>query len=84
MVLNGTDLNLILFQMGAALEEVDSIGQTPLFYAVCHQFAVELITILIDRGANPKHERKSKYSRLFPDYKAVLTEIFAMTATILS
>ena len=73
--------------MGAALEEVDSIGQTPLFYAVCHQFAVELITILIDRGANPKHERKSKYSRSFAMCsqitKTQLTEIFAMTGTIL-
>ena len=46
--------------MGAALEDEDSIGQTAMFYAVCHQFSAELVTALLSYGAKPSHHRKSK------------------------
>ena len=48
-----------LIQMGAELEDVDSIGQTAMFYAVCHQFSAKLVTVLLGYGAKPSHHRKS-------------------------
>ena len=36
-------------QMGAPLNDRDSFGQTALHYAVCHQHALPLVTILTDK-----------------------------------
>lgn len=41
------------------MEDPDAIGQTPLHYAVCHRFALELTKVLLDRDANPNPVRKS-------------------------
>ena len=41
-----------VFQMGAPVEDRDSIGQTAVHYAVCHKFASHLVKVLLDRGAN--------------------------------
>ena len=38
--------------MGAQINELDSIGQTPLHYAVCHSYALPIVRVLVDKGAD--------------------------------
>ena len=41
---------LVLLHLGAAVDELDSAGQTPLFYAVTHYQAVEIVPLLLSAG----------------------------------
>ncbi len=44
-------------QMGAPINDRDAYGQTALHYAVCHQDALTLVTILINNGAQLDPDR---------------------------
>ena len=41
-------------EVGAEVNVVDSVGQTPLFYAVTHCQAAQLLPLLLDRGETTK------------------------------
>ena len=43
--------------MGAPLDEIDSVGQTPLHYAVCHTYALPIVKVLVEKGANLNIQR---------------------------
>ena len=45
--------------MGAQINELDSIGQTPLHYAVCHIYALPLVKVLVEKGADLNVTRNS-------------------------
>ena len=40
------------FKMGAEINELDSVGQTPLHYAVCHPYALPIVKVLVEKGAD--------------------------------
>ena len=45
--------------MGAPINELDTIGQTPLQYAVCHTYALPMVKVLIEHGADLNIQRSS-------------------------
>ena len=47
-----------LFQKGAPINERDSLGQTALHYAVCHQNSLELVTVITECGAQVDPDRQ--------------------------
>ena len=44
--------------MGAPINDRDSLGQTALHYAVCHQNALPLVTIMTEKGAQVDPDRQ--------------------------
>ena len=44
------DIVRLCLKLGANVNDVDCIGQTPLFYAISHCQALEIIPILIQAG----------------------------------
>ena len=45
--------------MGAEINELDSIGQTPLHYAVCHTYALPIVRVLVDKRADLNIQRNA-------------------------
>ena len=45
--------------MGAQINELDTIGQTPLQYAVCHTYALPMVKVLVEYGADLNIQRSS-------------------------
>ena len=48
----------LIFQKGAPINERDSLGQTALHYAVCHQNSLELVTVIAESGAQVDPDRQ--------------------------
>ena len=44
------DITKVCLKLGADVNDVDSVGQTPLFYAVCHVQAAEIVPLLLRAG----------------------------------
>lgn len=44
--------------MDAPLNELDSVGQSPLHYAVCHAFAKDLVPMLVEAGCQVDVQRR--------------------------
>ena len=44
------DIIKVCLKNGANVNEVDCIGQTPLFYAISHCQAIEIVPLLIEAG----------------------------------
>ena len=44
------DIIKICLRLGANINDVDCIGQTPLFYAISHCQANEIVPLLIEAG----------------------------------
>ena len=48
--------------MGAPINERDSLGQTALHYAVCHQNSLELVTVITEScGAQVDPDRQVNF-----------------------
>jgi len=54
-----SDIVKVCLNLGAPVNEPDCIGQTPLFYAVTHCQAKELVPLLLTAGAYVNHPRWS-------------------------
>ena len=44
------DILRVCLKLGANVNDVDSVGQTPLFYAVSHVQAAEIVPLLLRAG----------------------------------
>merc|ERR1711915_1061189 len=53
------DIVKVCLHLGAPVNEPDCIGQTPLFYAITHRQARELVPMLLEAGAYVNHPRWS-------------------------
>jgi len=53
------DVVTVCLRLGAPVNEPDCIGQTPLFYAISHCQARELVPVLLNAGAYVNHPRWS-------------------------
>lgn len=76
------ELVRLLLQRGAPVDAVDTFGNTPLWGAItAHQNTVEVITLLLDAGANPHTRNKTGVSPLDVARKLQRTQLVDLLNT---